>query len=351
VPTRGVRRETPVAAPHRAVNRRTTAAGTESSPSRGTQGDAFSRGPASGATVEFLRGISTATVGAAALRSLRTDTPVRPNLPALAGLGVTNLERYPHPTAANTSIIVTAFAPTATAAVPGFTLDLNAKGFHERLPDRFVLGDAGLSRCFIGVDQSPGSQLGMILDAIVAELKTDPATGGPSQAAAIDFARNYAGSLIKWTAGSSFNDGRKELAWDKAIVIDESAAKAAFAAHASGAVDGQVTSAGMDFPVVPFERFLEAGEGYCIQKALLAALVLERAGVPCRLVSGVVVRGPGNTVGHNWVELQDGSIVDPARSWHEATAPVVNDPPYPRAFKVRGETRAVSATYPYLSLS
>ena len=43
---------------------------------------------------------------------------------------------------------------------------------------------------------------------------------------------------------------------------------------------------GIDHPVVPLELYLSAGVGDCLQKALVAALVLERVGIAARVVQG-----------------------------------------------------------------
>jgi hypothetical protein len=63
----------------------------------------------------------------------------------------------------------------------------------------------------------------------------------------------------------------------------------------------------VEHPVVPLENFLRVRYGTCLHQALFASLLLKKAGVPHRLVNGAT-----RAVGHTWIELGDGRILDPA---------------------------------------
>jgi transglutaminase-like putative cysteine protease len=101
--------------------------------------------------------------------------------------------------------------------------------------------------------------------------------------------------------------------------------------------------------LVPLERFLDVRYGYCLQKALLGALILERAGVPHRVVHGAISRGPGDSGGHSWLELADGRVLDPA--WALVTRPQSEGAPAPGTQYVGASWRYACATFPYLSVT
>ncbi|MFH1812146.1 MAG: transglutaminase domain-containing protein [Pseudomonadota bacterium] len=270
---------------------------------------------------------------------------VQPQLPREVKLGVNTVHRYDDPRVVPSHIARTVFVPLPTTEFPGQVLDLNAKTHDQILPSRCVIGDGGLTRCFIGVDKRPGTPLDRWLDKIIARMPQG--ADGPEPEAAIAWLRDNVNQVIRWTAGSRYNDGRAEFDWDKDIQVGPDTWQR-FNDAASQAVGNAPLDAGQSFPVVPFEKYLDKGEGYCIQKALLATLVLEKLGIPCRFAQGAVSMGPGRTAGHSWVELQDGRVLDAA--WGMLSQPGARNPVIPGEFMYGSSYRAENQSYPYLGL-
>lgn len=101
--------------------------------------------------------------------------------------------------------------------------------------------------------------------------------------------------------------------------------------------------------MVPLERWIDLGLGYCIQHSLLAALVLQRVGVKARVVSGAIDQGPGRSSGHTWVELLDGRAIDPG--WRVITPKILNaNDLFPNRFWVSDSYRFENTNFPYLVL-
>ncbi|MGK5087491.1 transglutaminase domain-containing protein [Bdellovibrionota bacterium FG-2] len=94
--------------------------------------------------------------------------------------------------------------------------------------------------------------------------------------------------------------------------------------------------------VVPLEKFLEAGYGTCLHKALLASLLLDQLGIPHRLVNGAT-----RSVGHTWIELKDGKILDPSLKKLERPSPSVA---FPGWIKYGESIVFENQVWPYLEL-
>lgn len=269
-----------------------------------------------------------------------------PQLPATAGLGVNTIHRYFEPRVVPSTIAITAFTPVARPEAPGYQADTNAKAFEARLPERFILGDAGHTRAFLGIDKRPGTPLDLALAEIEARI---PRRDGAIHAEdALDFVRQHTNGIIAWTNGSAYNDGRKEFPWDKAIQVGQDV-WGTFGAAADQQVGDLPLDTGAPFPVVPLERYLELGQGYCIQKALLAALILDRLEIPFRLVNGAVARGPGLTTGHTWLELPDGRVLDPA--WRTLAPKGRPAADHAEWFSFGGSDRFANQRFPHLVLT
>lgn len=287
----------------------------------------------------------TPSTGGLSPLSVRTWAPP-PAFPQSAGLGVQTIHRYEEPRVAPSTIAVTVHTPIPTAGVPGTLLDTNSKPFTEPLSARFIIGDGGTTRAFTGVDLTVSSELDQILDAIILRMPKQP-DGTVSQEDAIEFMRSETNNIIRWTRGSSMNDGRAEFAWDRALQIGPQA-RTAFERVAFQNVGDPAEPAGQDLTVVGLERYVQAGEGYCIQKALLAACVLGKLGVPLRIVNGAVSQAPGRTTGHTWLELQDGRILDVA--WGRIDRPVFDHATHRDWFRFGSSYRFANQRYPYMSL-
>ncbi len=292
-----------------------------------------------------LAGPVSGAMGPLATR-LSTVLPTGYSLPKTVPLGAATIHRYDDHRVSPPTIAVTVWAPIAPAGSGGKVQNLNEADYAAPLPDRFILTDAGLSRCFIGVDKRPGTPLAKKLDELVAQIPTNPA-GGIDADAAIEWVRANVNQLIKWTAGSSANDGRAEFDWDKAIDVPQSV-WSTFSNVAFREVGHAPEAAGADYPVVPFENYIEAGQGYCIQKAVLAALILDKVGVPSKIVNGAVAQGPGKTVGHTWVELADGRVLDAA--WSRVSAKGPSPDGFPDRYRFGGSDRFANQSFPYLVL-
>jgi hypothetical protein len=296
----------------------------------GGQAGALGGGPVGGANALNVR--------------LQADLPAGYSLPKSAPLAAATIHRYDDPRVNPPTIAVTIWAPLPPAGSTAKVENLNTADIDAKLPDRFILTDAGLTRCFIGVDKREGTPLAEKLDAIVAQIPTQP-DGTIAAEDAIEFCRSKVNSLIKWTAGSSANDGRAEFAWDKAIDVPDSVWDT-FKNVAFHDVGHAPEAAGVDYPVVPFENYLDEGQGYCLQKAVLAALILDKVGVPSRLVNGAVGQGAGRAVGHSWVELGDGRVLDAAWGDLKPKGPAHAD--MPDRYKFGWSYRFNNQAFPYL---
>ncbi|MBL8951119.1 MAG: hypothetical protein JNK82_10105 [Myxococcaceae bacterium] len=271
-----------------------------------------------------------------------TTKPAGGAFPTKAGLGVSTIHRYTEPRVTPSVIAITVYTPVPTSAVPGKVLDTNSKPFAEKFPERFIIDDGGLNRIFTGVDLRKGSLLDKKLNSIVNVMPKD--TEGRLQ-----FIAREVNRLIKWTAGSSANDGRDEFEWDKKAPRPGPAAGQTHQAAAYDDISAPPRSTGESMDVVGLEKYLEAGEGYCIQKALLAACLLNKLDIPFRLVNGAVSQGPGRSVGHTWVELEDGRVLDAA--WSTLTKVTKDHPNHSDWFKLGGSYRFANQKYPYLALT
>lgn len=264
------------------------------------------------------------------------------SLAGQARLGASTIHRYVDQRVVPSRIALSVFTPLPSANLPGKVVNLNGCGSGV-LPERCVIGDGGTTRAFLGIDRRQGTPLDRKLDQIVAKIPRGPQ--GFSLDGVVEHLRANVNQLIRWTPGSAFNDGRAELPWDRSICITPSASATLRAAE-NDAVGSGPRDTGDSFPVVPFERYLDKGQGYCIQKALLASLVLSKLGFSHRLVNGVVCQGPGRTTGHTWLELPDGRVFDPA--WASVGRPQPASVSLPGAFCYGGQDRFADQYYPCL---
>lgn len=273
------------------------------------------------------------------------------SLPRRVRLGVANIQKYRDPRVVPEQIIKTVYVPLPNPGMPSQILDTNIRRFDERCPDMFVLGDGGTSRAFIGVDQRPGSPLDTWLKKLIDKIPHDiePATQMRSynKEIVLPWLCRKIGEWIDWTPGSSFNDGRAEFEWDHRIQLFGNPLPT-FQNVVNEPVQAPPTDTGLEFPVVPFENFLEKGQGYCLQKALLGALILDRIGIPARLINGAIAQGPGTSGGHTWLELADGKVFDPA--WGIYGEKGHYSDTLPGHFSFGGVDRFASERYPYLRI-
>jgi nitroreductase len=221
--------------------------------------------------------------------------------------------------------IVTVYHPTAGGAFRGDVVNTNSKSF-EPLPRKFVMGDGLLTRAFLYVDSSNASPLSIELDKIVTKL---PRNTIPNRNRILDEITMHLESLTgdRWLMGVN-QEG--DNPWDPiGFQIDEDASEA-FRKAGEQPVGHDPISTGQSFPMVNFERFLTCNKcsAYCLQKAVLAKLILDRLKIPSRLVTGFLINMNDSgftTDGHSWVEVKDGrsaagyEILDP--TWKKRALP------------------------------
>jgi hypothetical protein len=279
-------------------------------------------------------------------------TPTRAAaLPALAPVGAQTIERFVDPRVVAQHITVTVFLPLTPGGQGGVLHDMNEKPFDAAFPPRFVVGDGSLRRVFVGVDKRPGTPLDTWLDALAVELPRR-ADGALDLVATVEHLRTRLGTLMK---GTERADGAAELPWDRAVGPQLASTAAAMAAAGGAAIGAPITAEGAEHPVLPLERYLEAGVGYCLQKALVAGLVLERVGVPARVVQGANELSPGVTSGHTWVELPPspeypaGVVLDP--TWELVRTRGPEHPVIPGRWRFDRTYRFRNTLYPYLELT
>jgi hypothetical protein len=195
---------------------------------------------------------------------------------------------------------LTGLVPLSSEGASGTLLDLNALGYHDPLPQRFIIGDGSSRRALTGVDLTPGSPLDVRLAAIEQEIRQ--AVGEVSAESVLQHVRQHFNGFIGIIGGN----GEPILAWDRALsaVPEWNGDLMGFADH------HEPISVGFSRAVQPLEAYLEIKQGFCIQQALTASLLLRRFSIPHRLVSGAATDELEDHVGHNWIQLEDGRIYD-----------------------------------------
>ncbi len=205
-----------------------------------------------------------------------------------------------------TSRILKGVIPLPEEGNFGYLIDLNAIKHHQEWPRRFVISDGSLSRSFIGVDQTPGSPLDRRLKAIYKSIESRLNYRVTKESLLELLVHNVADFM--GPVQNSDASGGPQLPWD--LAIDQrlrrlELPKVEFFRHSVSFVPIYV-----QMPVQPLESYIDQGEGYCIQQALLASLILRHYNVHHRFVNGSTAIKPGYSYGHTWIELADGRILD-----------------------------------------
>ncbi len=197
--------------------------------------------------------------------------------------------------------------PVPRTPSDGKILNLTNFALGESLPKRFILGDGALTRAFFLIDQQKGTKLDAILDMFVSLLPGMRDGKVVNEDLLLKFLQRSLDMLVnfRWRPGA---DGKGENAWDPERFVITPAMKETFSSSASLAPGAGFYVTERDFPTVAFERFLESEcAAYCIQKSVLVKLILDRVGIPSRLVTGstINIQGTGfTTAGHTWVEVR-----------------------------------------------
>jgi hypothetical protein len=265
-------------------------------------------------------------------------SPIDPDLPSTIPIGVSTIHRYRE---GPIDVTITAFVPMASAAFPGRILDLNAMRFDERIPDRAIVSDFGRRPC-IGVDQRPGTPLDRWLTKIIACLPHGP--NGHELEPVLEYLRTELGRILRPRPEPTTPEDRLAFPWDQGLDFSPEV-DAIFARGRALGIDDPPLAAGVDVPVIPLERFLDEGRGACLQKALVAALILDRLGFGARLVNGAVDLGLATSAGHAWVELEDGRVLCP--TWGLLERPI-HPPDLPGEMRIGVSILFRSQRSPYL---
>jgi hypothetical protein len=264
------------------------------------------------------------------------------DLPPEIQIGEATVQRYRDERLVSPEITISARVPLPTAAAPGTVLDLAQIRFGQVLPHRCVLSDGTPFRAFIGIDSRAGTPLDRELRLIE---KLMPPGGDPESV--YEWLRAAGNKLLRPTDGAAGPIGSADLPWDRALSPPDSEMEA-FRRAAALAVGDPALATGILHPVVPLERYLDVGYGYCLQRCFVESLLLERRSLSHRVVMGATIQGPGATSGHTWIELPDGRVLDPTWGLLEQKGP--GDAAMPGSFGLAGGYRFANASFPYLAL-
>ena len=235
---------------------------------------------------------SVARLKFACLNAMRLATS-RPKLPDRLEIGAENIHRFPN------GNVVTIFAAIPPAGAPARLFDTNTKRFEDPYPRRFAMADGGRDRVILGVDASPGTPLHACLMALATPLRFQKSH--PS----------FRAHVLELVSALMDLVPPEGMPWDRGVLkaSESGALDELFREALPTRVGGfPITKPGraIERSVVPLEDYLRNGRGYCVQKAIFAALLLEKVGIPSR-----VLNGASETSGHTWVELADGTWLDP----------------------------------------
>ncbi|MBX9769079.1 MAG: hypothetical protein K2X47_17520 [Bdellovibrionales bacterium] len=267
-------------------------------------------------------------------------------VPNVLPVVVLNTGRYVDPRVTPSVIVNTVYAPgTKINSDLAQVQNLNEVWFPNQRWTQFVVGDGSVRRAFNSVDAREGSRLMSWIKSILWNLeqtRPDFTDEDLIRFLAFELTDHHLG----WTQHAYLGDGRAELPWDLKI---ESNSDLGFDFQTM--IDKEVdlhwwTTRQMEFPVVPLERYLEFGKGYCLQRSIIASLILSVRGIRHRIVNGALDNGPGKTGGHTWLFLGDGRILDPSMNILER--PKRNHPFQKSWYHVGVGYRFESALYPAL---
>jgi hypothetical protein len=259
-------------------------------------------------------------------------------MPREAPLGVINNHLYELPGWFPPRVLFTIYTPMPSAQLPGHMLDLALKRSSEVFPRRFIMGDGGSSRPFMWVDLRPGSELRQQVAATVADLQRR-GMNVRDRESVYRALQTQLGQYLSADTNTDPQPSREWLSREARAVYD-----------AMNVPDPELSgtkpvSAQQSYPVIAFESYFSRGNAVCIQKALLAAFILEELRIPHRFVTGFAAPQPGGpNTGHSWIETLDGRVLDPEQSLLEH--PIPHDD-YPLFLKAGLGYRQRNLHYPY----
>ena len=196
------------------------------------------------------------------------------------------------------------------------------------LPQRFQIGDGALDGRILAVDRRPGTRLARILDELVIQILGLYGLDEPSElwpATITAFLAAQTQDYLAYPESGSLPDPSPGLSpgiWASQTRLMKSLANAPI-----GSTSKSIQ--GYRHPVRDFSASLAEGRGVCLDMVLLDSFLLERFGVPHRVVFGAIVSvgNEGQSSGHAWIELPSGEILDP--TWKTLARPQAYSGPHP----------------------
>jgi hypothetical protein len=247
--------------------------------------------------------------------------------------------------------IVTIWHPAPSPAFKGTYIDVHHKGRFRPFPERFIIGDGILTRAFVLVDYRPNSALADAIERIARATNSNKV---------LDDVTFRLAELV----GNRWRQGVNRLgdnSWDPKNYRIAQDSQKRFVEAGKLPVGHQPKETNQLFPVVPLERFLACRtcSAYCLQKVILAKLILDRFGVKSRMVTGAIVHqaeefGPFTTEGHSWLEVASDDneygyvILDP--TWGQRGAPERIHPTDTNWVMFSGQYRVPNQGWPVLKL-
>lgn len=189
-------------------------------------------------------------------------------------------------------------------------------------PDRFIISDGALEGRILSVNKRPGTRLAGLVDEIVDQILGLYDLDQPSQLwplTLVDFLAAQTQDYLVYPEKGGIPDpapGLSSAVWNSQSRLMSSLAGAEIGTRSA-------LIAGYQHPVRNYDDALVIGRGVCLDMILLDSFVLERFGIRHRVVLGAVVDATreGESYGHGWIELPDGTILDPTWKTHSMPQP------------------------------
>ncbi len=267
-------------------------------------------------------------------------------LPPNLKMGAMTIHRYDEPMVKPSRIAVTVWSPLPDAKYQGHIVNLNKELITKESLRPYIIGDGSLRRTFLGVDARPGTDL----DRILLSIENDySASDYPkTKEGFLRFVTYEVRAYLNLTP-QAVNDTDPYFSWDKALTPPAEAEKV-FAAVAFESIFHSPLALGeARWPIIPLEKYFQANQGYCLQSAVAASLLLARHNIPHRLVNGANSIKAARNAGHVWIELEDQRVIDP--TWRLMANKIFKNPLHPSWFWFDRSYRFENQSYPALILS
>jgi hypothetical protein len=257
---------------------------------------------------------------------------------ALYPVAATTVHRYHHP-ASELPFAISMWMP---APPPGQEAKFSVENIHsyrfgDPLPSHFILGNGGSLSAFYEVDLRESSPLEPFLKSIDEDLEKK---GLRTSSDRLEYLRNFAHHARDWPPPA--NAATLNLSPEEERFRFQSRDWLLFQKAYHAEKPGDYFPTERSFPAVRLENLVFDGASLCIQKALLTSILLHRWKIPHRLINGATWYSPYSTVGHTWISLADGRILDP--EWNLLEVAKISE----GFVEFGGAKRIVYETYPLL---